>query len=728
MKTTQKNWAKTVLFTIGLQAALSTAYGQLAGSLDLTYNTTGYKMSLVDDYAYGSAMEIQADGKILMAGRVNVSGFFSNYGIQRYNADGSVDNTFDTDGATVTDVNGSGGFDYLEDIAVQPDGKILAVGSVGFNLSRNIGLVRYNADGSLDNTFNGTGSVITDINGLGKGDVPRKILIQADGNIVVIGGIDMGTASIQSYSFFAVRYTATGALDNSFNGTGVSIIDLVATDDDQASGGALQADGKIVLAGYMYTSPTSPNGTIVRLNTDGSLDNSFASVGYATNYNTVSYEDVLIQPDGKIVAGGTSLLASGTEASIVRYNTDGQSDLTFSADGLMSVNFGLPNEVGTFYSIGLQSNGKIVAVGFAQDVDPDIAVSRINSDGTIDNTFDQNGTAIFDFTAQDEGNDLKIQADGQILIGGTINGGSQEFLTMRLNASFTGVAGDCNGDGAINGTEIAGDIDCSGSIERPIEVCGDTDGDGAITASEIAGDQDGNGTIDRPTETCGDLNADGDAVDVDEIAGDQNGDGTISFPTEVCGDLNGDADADDSDETAGDQNGDGTINRPTEVCGDTNGNGLLDVPTEIAGDQNGDGTISFPTEVCGDLNGDGDADDSDETAGDQNGNGTIENPEAAGDTNGNGVIDNNEDLGIAENSSIAISIFPVPTSSDITVSASEIIESILILDQTGRIVLTNADIDAFETTINTTQLAEGNYQIIITTATTLQTKSIAKLN
>src|SRR3989338_7523152 len=302
----------------------------------------------------------------------------------------------------------------------------------------------------------------------------------------------------------------------------------------------------------------------------------------------------------------------------------------------------------------IRTNGKINVVGRSND---NIGVARVNADGSYDNTFNTDGQNIITTgLSYFNTTNCVVLDDNKIVLDASYSSTNYYNLLYKING-FP-FAGDCNGDGIFNGTEIAGDIDFSGSIDRPTEICGDVNGDGEITSPEIAGDKNGNGTIE--------------------------------YPTEVCGDLNGDGDTEDTDEIAGDQNGDGTINRPTEVAGDLNGNGTIDVPTEIAGDVDGDVTIDFPTEVCGDLNGNGVINTPDEVSGDASGNGTIENPEILGDTNGNGILDASEQLGIGELNATILTVYPNPASAQLTVAANQQIETLSIIDMTGRLIQTQS--------------------------------------
>ena len=237
--------------------------------------------------------------------------------------------------------------------------------------------------------------------------------------------------------------------------------------------------------------------------------------------------------------------------------------------------------------------------------------------------------------------------DADITLGATASSG----LAVGYASSDTNVASVVNGQIHLVGigtTDItasqAGDASFSAAVNvvhtlvvKVKPIAGDANGDGKIDGTEINGDTNGDGKIDG-TEIAGDTNGDG-KIDGTEIAGDTNGDGKIDG-TEIAGDTNGDGKIDGT-EIAGDTNGDGKIDG-SEIAGDTNGDGKIDGP-EIAGDTNGDGKIDG-SEIAGDTNGDGKIDGS-EIAGDTNGDGIITSPELAGDANGNGKIDGTEIAG-----------------------------------------------------------------------------------
>src|SRR5262249_7496655 len=236
---------------------------------------------------------------------------------------GSLDTTFGNSGIVTTAFNT---ISQPDAVAVQSDGKIVVAGGALLTPGGVIAIVRYNTDGSLDNSFGGNGKVITNISGY---DVARALAIQADGKIVVTGA-----TGGRAWDILVARYKSDGSLDPSFNGDGIATIDIPRMDnriyDDFGYGVAIQTDGKIVvLRNSFYLDPDtlddSDNITVAaRYNIDGSLDASFGSGGIATSGtdNTRHYgSDMALQSDGKIIVVRTDYNAPMME--VVRYKADG---------------------------------------------------------------------------------------------------------------------------------------------------------------------------------------------------------------------------------------------------------------------------------------------------------------------------------------------------------------------------------------------------------------------
>ena len=329
------------------------------GSLDVSFDTDG-KVTTdfgANTYTEGYSVLVQADGKILVTGQSN-----SNLALVRYNADGSLDATFDTDGKVSTAIPGGSG----QSVIVQADGKILVAGST-YSSGNDFSLVRYNANGSLDASFDNDGKVTTD---LGAYDYGYSVAVQADGKILLAGA--------SGDNFALVRYNANGSLDTGFDADGRLTTDFGGS--DRGSSVTVQADGKILVAG------TSGNAVaLARYNVDGSLDTGFDVDGKLTTSfasGAGNGQSVAVQTDGKILVAGSGYLSGGDyDFAVVRYNADGSLDTTFDTDGKAFANFGFNEQA---YSIKIQTDGKIVVAGSSNN---DFAVARFNPDGSLDATF-----------------------------------------------------------------------------------------------------------------------------------------------------------------------------------------------------------------------------------------------------------------------------------------------------------------------------------------------------
>ena len=286
-------------------------------------------------YNRATSMALQADGKILLAGEsynANELDLDLDFALVRYNSDGSLDSSFSGDGMLTTDI---GSTDIANAVAVQADGKILLAGYSRKQYSNysgdpNFALLRYNGDGSLDSSFTGDGVLITDI---GAYDEARSMALQPDGKIVLAGRKENSRGEAD---FALVRYNSDGSLDNSFSGDGMQTT-AVGSYWSYGQSVKLQANGKIVLAGTSTNSRSSSGDidfALARYNSDGSLDNSFSGDGILTTAVGSSEDNgmsVALQPDGKILLAGWSYTSSGTSFALARYNSDGSLDRSFGS-------------------------------------------------------------------------------------------------------------------------------------------------------------------------------------------------------------------------------------------------------------------------------------------------------------------------------------------------------------------------------------------------------------
>lgn len=295
------------------------------GSLDTTFDGDGKVTT-----AFGStstsvqAIAVQPDGKIIAAGDT-FDGSTGSFALARYNADGSLDSTFGSAGKVIT-----GGGSRVNAVSIQSDGKIIAAGVGRLNPDSDFALVRYNPNGSLDTSFDGDGKVFTDFNS-NSYEGAFSSVIQPDGKIVVAGYIQ----NINHDDFAVARYNADGSLDLTFDGDG-KVVTAIGNGFDEAFAVALQSNGKIVVAGRAETVASydfalaryNPNGSLdMSFDSDGRVITSFSSGEYD------GAQAVAIQPDGKIIAAGSvNLTGGGSMLALTRYVGDSKPNRTANFD------------------------------------------------------------------------------------------------------------------------------------------------------------------------------------------------------------------------------------------------------------------------------------------------------------------------------------------------------------------------------------------------------------
>ena len=280
----------------------------------------------------------------------------------------NADGTLDTTfGTGGRTVFDLGGIETVGDVAVLPSGKILVAGgsNAGTSTGSDFAVARFNADGSVDTTFASSGKLVAHLGGTNERVV--GMAVQSDGKIVVTGTM--------AGDWVVARFTAAGALDTGFGTGGKTTIDFGTGAQDNVQDLVLQSDGRIVAVGGVST--TGGNGNTnafaaIRLTTGGALDTTFDSDGKVVNAQLeAGYYSVALQPDGKIVAAGFSHGATRDGVAVTRYNTDGSLDTSFSGDGI--ANLTVPPTSSWTYDAQLFGmtvdpvSGKITAAGYVDD-------------------------------------------------------------------------------------------------------------------------------------------------------------------------------------------------------------------------------------------------------------------------------------------------------------------------------------------------------------------------
>jgi uncharacterized delta-60 repeat protein len=356
-----------------------------------------------------------------------------NHNIDESLPPGELDINFGTAGKTITTFGSD--HDYTYAVVRQTDGKLLIAGYyvvAGSNFD--FALARYNTNGSLDTTF-GTGGKVTTAFGTGY-DVARAAAIQDDGKIVAAGYFQ-NTGGDCDWAL--ARYNTDGSLDPDF-GTGGKVTTALGSIAELAYAIAIQTDDKILVAGYTNTGGSN-DFTVVRYNTDGSLDTGFDTDGKVTTDLGTDTNDtastLVIQGDGKILVGG-AVLNVNYDSGLVRYNTDGSLDTGFDTDGKLIYSLVANNDY--INSLALQTDGKILAAakGIFSDSDYDTVVVRFNTDGSIDSDFGTNGKTVtaLHVSAEDSAEAIIIQSDGKIITGGSSGSASAAFIRYNSTGSY----------------------------------------------------------------------------------------------------------------------------------------------------------------------------------------------------------------------------------------------------------------------------------------------------
>jgi uncharacterized delta-60 repeat protein len=402
----------------------------LSGALDYAFGASGKRVTGFgsgNDTIYAAAQ--QADGKIVVAG-FSWNGSNDDLALARYDVNGTLDSSFGSGGKVVTGI-GSGN-DEVRGIAIQADGRIVAAGASHNGTNNDFVVARYNADGTLDTSFGGGAGFVTTAVG-SSNDVAQGVVVQADGRIVVAGEAHNGTNN----DFAVVRYNANGTLDTSFDSTG-KVLTNVGGADDFGEDVALQPDGRIVVAGRS-SNGANTDFAVVRYTTTGALDTTFNSSGMALIPVSTSDDEgrgVAIQADGKILVGGHSVNgAGGNDFALIRLTSGGTLDGGFASGGKLLT----PMSAGEDYclSVAFQADGRILAGGYAvSGGNADFALLRLLPTGALDNTWLGTGKVLTPVGGgNDEGRVVLALADGSALLAGrSHNGSNYDFAVARYAA------------------------------------------------------------------------------------------------------------------------------------------------------------------------------------------------------------------------------------------------------------------------------------------------------
>ena len=357
-------------------------------------------------------------------------------------AGGDLDPSWGGDGKVFTSVYGY--FSYSNDVAIQPDGRIVAVGFTGRRES--FAIVRYLPGGRRDLTFGDRGRLMTNFS---RGsDSAEGVAIQGNGKIVVAGG-----AGGRLNDFAVARYLPAGRLDPAFSGNGKATTDFWPRGPDGAAATALQSDGRIVVAGRACGNSRCMF-ALARYRRDGTLDPTFEGDGKVrTSFvGGAAASDVAIQPDGRIVVAGMS----DDRFALARYEADGTLDDSFGGDGRVKFGFGVAFQGAR--GVAIQDDGAIVVAGHASDfTSPSVAeavgfaVARLDVNGAFDPSFGGGtGKVLTPFAGYaGSASDVAIQDDGRIVAVGS-GGPDPAWFAVARYLTDGSLDGSFGGDGMVN--------------------------------------------------------------------------------------------------------------------------------------------------------------------------------------------------------------------------------------------------------------------------------------
>jgi uncharacterized delta-60 repeat protein len=425
----------SVLASLALVALPVPSALAAAGQPDPSFGTGG--KAVVDfggNNDSGSGVAVQPDGKVVVAGSTKTSPINYDFAATRLLTSGALDPSFGLGGRADLDL---GSDDVASGIVLQSDGRIL----IGGTSNNDFETIRLLTDAQLDGSFGGGGKSDAPF-GSSSSDIGSAIAQRPDGRIVLAGS---SNAFDPNYDFAVVQLlNPAGTFDPAFGGGGGKSHGDFGSGGlgDRANAIALQADGKALVAGYKRVPGNNIDMAVARLlDPSGNFDPSFASGGVATiDFGSIDdASGVAVQPDGKIVLAGTG----GSKFTVLRLLANGQLDDSFAGDGKAVIDFGGSSGA---TSLALQADGKIVAAGGANG--GDAAVARLQPNGSLDTTFGNGGKTTVDFGGTEAARDVALAPDGRIVIAGTRNPpGSDEggdIIVARLQGDPGGVKANAN--------------------------------------------------------------------------------------------------------------------------------------------------------------------------------------------------------------------------------------------------------------------------------------------
>lgn len=400
-----------------------------SGSLDDCFGADGKRITAFPSAPTNVAKGVAVDskGRIVVAGYV-LNGPVGSFAVARFNPDGSLDPSFGNGGRQIVSFSGSA---LAQAVTVDAQDRVIMVGNTGADFA----VVRLNASGNLDTSFNATGKATVSFSPLS--GYARAVALDANGNIVVAGYV---TDFSSDEDFALARLTPSGTLDTTFGSSGTTTLDLGGT-SDFANAVKLDSLGRIVVAGN--SQGTTSDFGVARLIADGTaLDTTFNTTG--TRIVDFDSEDVAtaltVTTNDALVVAGAAVINGNAEFAIVKMSASGTLDTTFDGDGKRAIGgFSGPDAIA--HAVAVDSSGRIVvtgttAAGFSSEYiaasNGDFAAARFSADGNVDPSFNTTGRLSVDFgSSNDDGFGGALAPNGQIVIAGSYS--SIGFGVTRIN-------------------------------------------------------------------------------------------------------------------------------------------------------------------------------------------------------------------------------------------------------------------------------------------------------
>ena len=420
-----------------------TAVATSAGDLDLSFDTDGWNTISENNLWFEAvSVVVQSSGKVVVAG-ARMNGFQFDPMIARYNTDGSLDTTFGSDGtgvvvepwpnATIMEwVNRSGA---AVDVALLSDDRIVVTSSPSGDNEKH-GIMLFTSDGLLDTGFHGDGRLKIASGGPNMDVWTTAVTVTSDDKIMIVG---TSPDNSWDYRMKVYRLNTDGSLDTSFSNNGMRNINFPGGVDHLANAVVMTGD-KTVVGGSAAASWSRHDMGIAQLKANGQNDLAGFADGAGKLYVDFGFGDsdvreLLVQTDGKIIAIGESQVFDNDDSvAVARLNTDGSLDTSFSDDGKFAYDFGTGDSYG--WAGAIDGDGRIVVAGqYNNGVNDKAFVMRLTSAGELDTTFGTGGVRTYDFAGDnaESFNAIAVQGDDMVVAGGS----GSDLLVARLTDLYS---------------------------------------------------------------------------------------------------------------------------------------------------------------------------------------------------------------------------------------------------------------------------------------------------